>query len=261
MNVIQFNKFAKFHNGKNVFFCKTDFLPALFQELQDYATPSVLISGNSDYPITNEIVSVAPKCIKKWFGQSMVSDSPIVQAMPYGIENTVDCLLKGHGIGHGRHYKIQMAENPPSRSSSRNIYANFSLDTHPIRRKVNNICENKDYITDRIAKSHTQINNTPYQLFISEILDHKMTICPRGNAPADSHRFWEVLYMDRVPIVKRNKGLESFLDLPVVCLDDWNELESVDLINEKYKKVKNNSREMLDMSYWENKILNAIKQQ
>jgi hypothetical protein len=88
-----------------------------------------------------------------------------------------------------------------------------------------------------------------------------MTICPRGNAPADSHRFWEVLYMDRVPIVKRNKGLESFLDLPVVCLDDWNELENVDLINEKYEKVKNNSREMLDMSYWENKILNAIKQQ
>jgi hypothetical protein len=123
MKVIQFNKFAKFHNGKNVFFCKTDFLPGLFQELQDYTTPSVLISGNSDYAITDEIAAAAPKCIKKWFGQSMLATSSIVHAVPYGIENTVDCLLEGHGQGHGRHYKMQMAENPPVRSPSRNIYA------------------------------------------------------------------------------------------------------------------------------------------
>ena len=133
------------------------------------------------------------------------------------------------------------------------------MDTHPVRKKVTAICDRQDFITERIARNHKLINNVPYQLFIAEILDHRMSVCPRGNAPADSHRFWEVLYMNRVPIVKRSKGLSYFLDLPVVCLDDWDELNDENHINEQYEKVKNNSREKLDMSFWEKKILNELK--
>ncbi len=259
MDVVQFNKFAKLNNNENIFFCKTDYLLDFFKSKEHYDVPSILITGNSDYGITNEIVQLAPKCIKKWFGQSMLSDDPIVDGLPYGIENTDDCIIKGHGDGHKRYEKLYMAQSPPIREPRRKIYANFSMDTHPTRSKVTTICERQDFITDRITKDHTQINNLPYQMFISEILDHKMSVCPRGNAPADSHRFWEVLYMNRVPIVKRSKGLSYFLDLPVVCLDNWDELNDENHINEQYEKVKNNSREKLDMSFWEKKILNELK--
>ena len=258
MDVIQFNKFAKLHNDKNIFFCKTDYVLDFFKNIQNHKEPSVLITGNSDHAISDSLVKMAPACIKKWFGQSMLAVDPRVDGLPYGVENTDDCIIEGHGLGHKRYEKLFMAQNPPIREPRKNIYANFSMDTHPIRKQVTNICEKQQFITDRITRDHTTINNLPYQMFVSEILDHKMSVCPRGNAPADSHRFWEVLYMDRVPIVKTSKGNSYFLDLPVVCLDDWEELNDLNHINKKYEQVKNNSREKLDMSYWEKKILNAL---
>ncbi len=49
-------------------------------------------------------------------------------------------------------------------------------------------------------------------------------ICPRGNA-VDCHRNWEVLYMRRVPIMKRDPYLEElFKDYPVLWVDDFAEV-------------------------------------
>ena len=81
-----------------------------------------------------------------------------------------------------------------------------------------------------------------------------MIVCPRGNAPAETHRFWEVLYLGRIPIIKKNKGNSFFLELPVIALEDWEQLADLEFINSEYEKVKNNSKEMLKMSYWEKVI-------
>ena len=49
-------------------------------------------------------------------------------------------------------------------------------------------------------------------------------ICPRGNA-IDCHRNWEVLYMRRVPIMKRHPYLEElYKDLPVLFVNDYSEV-------------------------------------
>ena len=254
--IIQFNKFAEFHNGKTVFFCKSEYIPSLFFHLKNYNSPTVIISGNSDHPVTDEFAALAPSCIKKWFAQCVNTDNPLLEAMPYGIENTDDCIVPDQGAGHGRHYKLLYVSNPPKRKARKDLYANFSLNTTPIREKVRHICESLPYVTNKLTKDHLKINDNPYQQYVSEIIDHRMIVCPRGNAPAETHRFWEVLYLNRVPIIKKNKGNSFFLDLPVVALDDWEQLRDMDFLNSEYEKVKDNSREMLKMSYWRNKITN-----
>jgi hypothetical protein len=260
LNVIQFNKFAKFHNGKNIVFCKTDYLPRLFSTIQNRVEPLILISGNSDFPITDAILPSVPKCIKKWFAQCVNTDSHLLTAIPYGIENTEDCILDGHGAGHGRTFKVLICENPPETEYTKEVYANFSLNTNPIRTKVNDICQSLPYVTCDSAISHENTNNRPYDDFVNHILDHKMVVCPRGNAPAETHRFWEVLYMNRVPIIKRNKGNSYFTDLPVVVLDDWEQLKDKAFIDLEWAIVKDNSKEMLDMIYWEKLIQNEYEQ-
>ena len=258
-NIIQFNKFAKLHNGKNVFFCKTDYLLELFDSLKHHDVPSVLISGNSDYSMVDDLVSLAPDCIVKWFAQCVNTNNLMVKALPYGLENTENCILEGHGQGwiHARE-RILAAQYPLKRPFSRDLYANFSLTTHPIRLEVKRICESLPYVTTRITYNYMEMNNNPYQQYVSEILDHKMTVCPRGNAAAETHRFWEVLYMGRVPIIKINKGNSFFTELPVVVLESWEQLNDLAFLHSEYENVKNNSKEMLKMSYWENLILKEI---
>jgi hypothetical protein len=255
-SVIQFNKFAKLHNGKDIFFCKTDYLARLFASLKGYYTPSVLISGNSDYPLTDAMIAEAPMCIRKWFAQSVNTTHPMAVAMPYGLENTDDCIVEGHGKGHGRGYKVEAAANPPDREPTKELYANFSLDTHPVRGPLYQLCESLPYVTTNASPSHGETNNRPYQVFVDEIVDHKMVICPRGNAPAETHRFWETLYFNRVPIIKQNQGNSFFAALPVVVLEDWEQLKDKAFLDVEWARVKDNSREMLEMSYWESLILN-----
>jgi len=88
---------------------------------------------------------------------------------------------------------------------------------------------------------------------VSDIMDHKMVICPRGNG-VDCHRVWEVLYLGRVPVVERSIAMSFFKELPILFVDDWSELHNNDLMHEKYNNIKDNNTRMLDFNWWSNKI-------
>tara|TARA_B100001123_G_scaffold450868_1_gene624573 strand:+ start:349 stop:1152 length:804 start_codon:yes stop_codon:yes gene_type:complete len=259
-DIVQFNKFARFHNGENVFFCKTDYLPQLFNSLKNHNKPSILISGNSDIGLTDEILYSAPSCIKKWFAQGVVTKNPLVVGMPYGIENHEDCMLRGHGKGHSEAAeKIILLCSPPFCHPEKELYANYSLTTHPIRQRVYDISQGLPYITDSISQTHEESRYRSYTKYLMGILNHKMVVCPRGNAPAETHRFWEALYLGRVPIIKRSRGNSFFTELPVIALETWDKLADLDFLNSEYERVKDNPKDMLYMKYWEEKILNECK--
>ena len=63
-----------------------------------------------------------------------------------------------------------------------------------------------------------------YLNFLSNLSQHKFVLCPRGNA-IDCHRNWEVLYMKRVPVMKRYPYLEElFRDWPVLFVDKYTDI-------------------------------------
>tara|TARA_R110002020_G_scaffold425213_2_gene634660 strand:+ start:27 stop:812 length:786 start_codon:yes stop_codon:yes gene_type:complete len=252
--IIQLNNFAKLHNGANILFCKTDYLGALFQHIDTWKTPCTLITGNSDYPITDDIVSHAPPCIQKWYAQNSDTTNPKVKGIPLGIENSEDCVLDGHGVGweHAKE-KINLLKSPPEIKTISKIYANFSLSTHVSRKEVQKICESIECVTTNLSANHAEINDRSYHQYVSDILSHEMTVCPRGNG-IDCHRVWEVLYLGRVPIVKRENAMRYFEELPILFIDDWSHLRNIDYIENQYQKVKDNNNRMLDMNYWKNII-------
>ena len=253
-NIVQHNKLALLHNNKDIFFCKTDHLQSLFEYLASYTTPITLITGNSDYAITDEMINMAPSCVKLWFGQVMNSDNPIATALPFGIENSEHCILgEMQGYGHpGGAKKVEIAITPPKKTPTKLVYANFSIWTNKERDRVAQLCRDSPHITYDCAHIRTLDS---YEEFVDNVLDHQMVVCPEGNAPAETHRFWEVLYMGRTPIIKYNKGLSSFTELPVIVLSDWNQLEDITFLEEELKRVKNNPTRMLNMSYWADKII------
>ena len=69
-----------------------------------------------------------------------------------------------------------------------------------------------------------QDERVDYTNFLLNLARHKFVLCPRGNA-IDCHRNWEVLYMKRVPVMKRDPYLEVlFKDYPVLFVDKYSEV-------------------------------------
>jgi hypothetical protein len=62
--------------------------------------------------------------------------------------------------------------------------------------------------------------------------------------------------MNRVPIIKLNQGNKYFTELPVIVLDDWQQLKDKDHLDSEWERVKDNPKEMIDMLYWEELIQN-----
>jgi hypothetical protein len=82
-------------------------------------------------------------------------------------------------------------------------------------------------------KSWAEVNTkrVSYSVFLYSLSQSKFMICPRGNA-IDCHRNWEVLYMRRVPIMKKNPYLEKlYKDYPVLFVESYSDITKELLID------------------------------
>lgn len=255
MKYIEMNKFSHLHNGENIFFCKTDYLLSFFNYASTVNNEIILITGNSDYSITQDIFNLAPKNIKKWFAQNCDVKNGIITGIPMGLENTIECKLENHGKvwDHALEKPIKISDCREA-IPEKEIYANFSLNTHPSRLQVFNICKKLKYVTCDISNDYQTINNKSYESYIHNIKKHKMVVCPRGNG-VDCHRIWEVLYLNRVPIIKMENHLSYFKSLPILFVESWDELNDFARMSEKYYQVKFNKMDMAYFEYWKKVII------
>lgn len=259
MNVIQINKFSQLHNGKSIFFCKTDFIFQAFDSIRHLKNKIILISGNSDYCITDEIASKAPKNIFKWFCQNRLSNNPLLESIPLGVENTAPCRVEGHGhVWDHAHEKTKLIEskNIHQVSETNLAYANFNVHTNPPHRNLI-----KSHILK--LKHVTWRDPSPdYKSFFQDILNHQATICPQGNDRGDNHRIYEVLYAGRVPITFNRAQYEYLHHIfPTLLINDIQELDDYLELKTKINQVKNMvNKNYLNCDYWINKILDYEKE-
>jgi hypothetical protein len=256
LDFFQINHLSTLHNGKDIFFCKTDFLLTDFDYISKLNNKVILISGNSDYPITDELVNSAPKNIIKWFAQNVLSNNNILEPIPIGIENKIESDRKGHGVCYyDRVYiKEKLLSRNIDQTPTKYIYCNFNINTNVTHRSnIKAFCNNINYI---------DVDNCNLSLydFFNKILDYKMVLCPAGNG-VDTHRLWETIYSKRVPITVRVgdfKIYELYKKLPIIILEDIKQLDNYSYINECYniqiKKGFDNN--ILRSKYW----IDAIKQ-
>jgi hypothetical protein len=258
MNFIQLNKFTNLHDGNKIIFCKTDFLFEEFNTIKNLDSDVILITGNSDYPITDYHVSHVPSNIKKWYAQNALSNSDLVIPIPMGIENKLESLRYNHGIGYFERVqeKENLLNNIKNKEPEKFIYSNFNIHTNYTERiKYKNIsigCPHIDW----------EESNLSLHDFFNRMLDYKMILCPVGNG-VDTHRLWEVLYSNRIPITVKvnNYGIYKLYEtLPIIILDKIEDLLDYDLIDKKYNEIISNNYnlDIIDYDYWKDKILKNI---
>ncbi len=259
MEILEINKFSELHNNKNIFFTKTEFLQEDFNYIKTLTNKVVLISGNSDYPIDASRMINLPNNVVKWYAQNALEYHPILEPLPIGIENRVDCFRVGHGPSYFNtsSEKQKLINDKININPSKNFYANFNIRTNFSHRiNIKNICIEANHID-------WEEPNLSIENFFRNVLNYESIICPSGNG-IDTHRLWEILYLNRIPItvkIGNFKIYELYEKLPIIILNNEIELLDETFLLEKIKEIKERKYDLsiLDYDFWKNKINEDLK--
>ena len=230
-----------FDNPKFIYCCTTDLL--LFKNKLDlFKNPFILVSHNSDVNIIDnddyKYICNHPKIIK-WYTQNLLMEHYKVELLPIGIANPE--------WEHGNVKLLLQAYNN-SYNKTNNIYFYCNINNNYNKRKE---CYLK---LNFIPKAYLK----PVAEYFNYLATFRFAICPEGKG-VDTHRLWECFYLRVVPIVLDNlfiKKVQEAYNLPMVILNDWNELKDLyQFLNyENYESLFSNLIK-LDLNYLKQNIL------
>jgi hypothetical protein len=197
-------------------FCKTDYLPEIYTKLANCPHDITLVTHNSDYQITEAQEKLAPKCIKRWFGENADRHGSRIIPIPLGVERP-----EGRGYSADMKHIAALLSTP---KVERNLaFMCHSCSTNPAER---NPCSLALYDKPWVMNKPY---GTPFVEYLENVRAHRCMICPPGNGP-DTHRVWEALYLGTIPVVKRSRMMEEFSrNVPMVLVDSWEDLDEVSL--------------------------------
>lgn len=248
--MIKYNDYIWGDKFKNYFINFDNLIFSNIDDVLNYATTKkeILITHNGDNGATEEILNKL-KNIKIWFAQNVLTNNKKIIPIPIGLEND-------YINGQPERKKILYDKSKNNKTPKKLIYLNCNTGTHKgDRESAYNCFLNKNWCT---SKKHGSIN---YSIYCDDILDHYFVVSPRGNG-LDCHRNWEILYLNRYPVMKKYYGLEKlYEDLPVLFVNDWYDIDET-FLQESLIKIQNTkyNYEKLKFSYWKNAIVDKLKE-
>jgi len=210
---IYIHQIDKYIDNKKYIFCYNTSrfsLDLMIQKLKYIKNPFILIFHNSDknFNDKNLILFAKLPLLQRIYTQNMNVEHKKVFPLPIGLANSQ--WTHGNSKIHQQVFEMYVEK-------TKGIYFNFSKNTNKEKR---NKCYN-----DIIKKGIKWNANLPYKEYLIELKKHKFAICPEGNG-IDTHRFWECLYMNTIPICLKNKVTEYYKKyFPIIILNDWQELD------------------------------------
>lgn len=226
-----------FYNPKLVF-CYTHRISDLASKLHLFKNKFVLITHNSDYTITEKDIGILESDkIIHWFSQNANIVHPKLTSIPIGIAN--------QQWEHGRYSNWDGLTIRPNKEKDA-IYFYFSIETNIEKRLTcKQILE---------SKGIEYWNHMPHAYYLDNLSRFcKYSICPEGNG-VDTHRIWEALYTNTIPVCIRTVNSELFSkEYPILLLDKWEDFG----VHTKEPDLEINI-EKLKFSYFANKINQAL---
>lgn len=228
-----------------VVFCYGHLVGVLATRVRFFRNPFVLITHNSDENIvaTPDILTIV-NCpmVKKWYAQNVAIDHPKLVALPIGFANS-----------QWRHGDTSFFRNPARAiqchcAKTERVYFCFQLHTNFAKRD-----ECYKSLRDKLPFLPI-VDPTEYHETLSK---YEFCICPEGNG-ADTHRFWEALYLKCVPIVVRTPYItilqKQYPHLPMVVFDSWADFQLETLHYDMAKMASPDYYQTLVLSYFIFKI-------
>lgn len=198
----------------------------------------ILITHNSDRNITDNEYRYLDKNIIHWFAQNLeINNKEKISLIPIGLEN-----LRRLKFGRKKWFKnLSIKTN--------DILFSFNLYTNYLKRHSAFEALSDNFRFETFSNTEEYFENLKKSKFV---------ISPEGNG-LDTHRIWEALILNTIPImIKTNftKNLKK-LGVPGIYLNNWDELLDFNpsKLEEIYKKETEKSFSYLtSLKYWEEKI-------
>jgi len=219
-------------NKNNVIFVKTDDLLSFYNKILNLRIDirnKIILTHNSDYGIDSKYLNIL-NIVKKQYSQNCLVQHKNLTPIPIGIENN---MWFDHEILH----KIRIRTDI---KKEKGFYFYFAVSTHFSRNECYEKLKNKLIWNNKLSKEE----------YFIELKKHKYAICPRGNG-IDTHRIWECLYLDVIPIMLKQDYL-GIDNLPIIYLNSWDELD-INNINIQFKNIKISK---ITIDYYKNNIKN-----
>jgi len=234
---------SEYDNPKTVF-CYTHCLFSFAKLVNYFKNPFVLITHNSDGIIEdNETTQylLAHPIIVRWYAQNVTVLHEKLRVLPIGMAN--DQWTHGN--------TTQIMENNSTQKTKR-VYFNFNIATNEKKRRS---CYDK-LIYKLIPEP--SVEPTKYHEILAQ---YEFCICPEGNG-VDTHRLWEALYLKCIPIVLQSSHIDILrtqLNIPMVVLRSWDELDISSLDYNSYSINTDNYYAPLLLDYYKQQIAHDVE--
>lgn len=186
------------------------------------------------YSYTECTFNKIPENVVHWFVVNNTVSHPKITTIPLGINGQ-------EALNDISQYPTQDPQNL--------LYVNLGATT------MERIALMHHYSTIKWVTVESKVNRERY---LGQISDHKYVLCPPGNG-YETHRLWETLYMNRIPIVE-DKTYTMYLfqhKFPVLFTPSFYALTKYKL-NELHSESSSLISQALYFSYWKDLINQQI---
>tara|TARA_B100000927_G_scaffold113045_1_gene91316 strand:+ start:3907 stop:4929 length:1023 start_codon:yes stop_codon:yes gene_type:complete len=223
----------------DIIYSHTEAVESLFKLLKNSNLKNlILISGQSDISVNKKLYQKKPKCIKYWFGNNINYEINKLIPIPLGINN--DYVSTNPNEQDFIDFKFKNFDE-----KNNNLYSNFNINTRPFHRLDAYNFSIKNVST---VSNFTKLNKSD---FLSELNNYKFVIAPFGNG-LDTHRVWEAIYSNSIPIVTEHTSFNSFKELPIHFVKNFKDIDNKSLSKLKFDV---NFLRLCDFNYWRDLIL------
>lgn len=250
------------HRANDAIYVCTDALENFSRNfLPEIEAPFVLVSGDSDRAISDSFLSepalqrlLEDPRLLHWYAQNLAAQHEKLHPLPIGLDYHTMWERPGtwgitavSPIAQENSLLNILAASPEFSQRYLSAYCNWHFAIHRGDRQE---------CFDRCEKTSCffEANAIPRNSSWMRQAECMFVASPEG-AGMDCHRTWEALLLGCIPVVKRNPLADLFSGLPVLILEDWQELTRERMhafATETYGKKFDFSP--LFRSYWVEKI-------
>lgn len=203
----------------------------------------IIFTNLEDTPIDDYIFDLIPDNVLTISAVNAISHGGKVIPAPYGLQRKLS-------LSDNRIEQLVECMQNNQHNPSNLLYVCHNESSHRDRVGIKNLFRGKSWVNvnDQIVS---------FSEVLSNLSQSKFMICPRGNA-IDCHRNWEVLYMRRVPVMKRYPYLEVlYKEYPILFVDEYDQVTEKLLLEHEhlYEKVQELNFNKLTLPYFFDNII------
>ena len=243
-------------------FMESGKLHNLVKIINKVQTRIILVTGDSDATIPGDIFKnhkefvqfIETDKIVHWFSQNCTATHSKLSPMPIGMDyhtriNTTRWGPKVPPLSQETQLKEIRDKAKPFWEREIKCYSNYQFLTNTRYGKIDRTSAMKE-IPKEIVFYEPESNKKDRHVSWEKQINYGFVVSPLGNG-YDCHRTWEALLLGCIVVMKRNAIDRLFADLPVLLVDEWNQVTQ-ELLDATVKEYRNKTfcYKKLTLKYW-----------